>query len=117
MNTGSYVPVRIKVFIVFVSVLIVLTLFSSYVRYIYFKDYFFLVEQPCDSDTEQCFVRSCDEYCPPNELESYKTFSVKAYDYQKCSSNKCSNVCSSEEAGGICEEIICNPDNEDDCSQ
>lgn len=102
-----------KLFTAFIFTLIVLVSLSSYVRYIFAKDYEFHVEMACDIKTEICNIRDCDEYCPPNGLAEYKVYKISAIDFTNCIDNSCSNIC------GItnkCLLIKCDPINGDTCS-
>ncbi len=97
----------------FIIVLILISVAASFAHFFVAKDYFFHVEAPCDETSENCFVRSCVDYCPPNVLESYKVYEMPAALYSQCSDNSCKNVC---EVSGQCTEISCSPENEDSCT-
>lgn len=88
-------------------------IFCAY-RYLYVKEYYFIVEADCDSSKELCYMRSCDQgECPPNGLSEYKRYSINAADFAKCTDNSCQRECQS---GSIsCLEIACDA-NVDACS-
>jgi len=104
-------------FITLVAVLVIMIVSSalaSYARFVVAKDYYFHVEAPCDtSEGNECFTRSCDDYCPPNGLESYRVFKLPAAEYYRCIDNACSNICTTN--GTICEEIKCSLETGDSC--
>ncbi len=83
------------------------------------KDYDFVVEAPCDPQTETCFYRECSDLsntgdCPPNALENYKIYVIRAADFPRCTDNSCSAECGS---GLIaCTEILCGDGEEDTCA-
>lgn len=111
-------PQSQKTFYILLSVLlsiVSLSLFSSFTRFVVAKDYNFHVEIPCEPTSEgTCFVRDCDDYCPPNGLESYKVFVIPALLYDKCTDNSCSNICLTN--GSLCSEIQCSLENGDTCT-
>lgn len=80
------------------------------------KQYDFIVEDACDPQAETCYVRDCsiENECPPNGLDSYKVFQIKAADFPLCSYNSCARKC----ASGIiaCIPVPCDPDAGDTCS-
>lgn len=82
-------------------------------RYFVLTDYYILVEAPCDPQTQSCYIRDCDDYCPPNELAIYREFSIPAGMFKQCTDNSCLNVCLSEE--GVCGENICSDQDEIEC--
>lgn len=107
---------HVRIFLLISTISVFLVLLTAYTKYIYAKDYVFFVEAPCDTETEQCFVRSCDDYCPPNEFETYKTFAVPATLFAQCTDNTCQNICLNENMQTLCKQIVCDSDNGDDCS-
>lgn len=96
-----------------ISFLVILAI-TSYI-FLVKKDYSFYVEASCDPAFETCFHRDCAEpdSCPPNNLETYKAYEVRAEDFNKCSDNSCVNEC----AGGTisCQNVYCDSDAGDDC--
>lgn len=94
--------------------IICLSFFSSFTRFVVAKDYNFHVEIPCVPTENNCFVRDCDDYCPPNGLESYRAFVLPAELFSECTDNTCSNICLSNSTK--CSEIICSSENGDACS-
>lgn len=107
---------RVKILVGLTAISVLLVLLTGYTKYIYAGDYFFIIEAPCDENSQTCFVRDCEDYCPPNELATYKTYLIKAEDFADCTENSCTNICENEETSDLCEEVICNLDNGDDCS-
>lgn len=114
MENEVAVKRSVKVFLVVIAVSVFFACLTGYAKYIFAKDYYFFVEASCDNTTQTCFVRDCDDYCPPNSLETYRTFTVKAADYQQCQTNSCSNFCTIE---NNCEEVLCDPQAGDECSE
>lgn len=105
------------VLVVLFFLLFIVAIGSTFYRYLYTKDYDYLVEASCDPVIEQCFVRDCEndpDSCPPNGLSLYKQYYVKAYDFPQCSDNSCQIQC---ESGAIqCEIIACDVEAGDECS-
>lgn len=86
----------------------------SLYTHLYSSAFEFLVEAPCDAASNTCFVRDCEEEeCPPNNLSSYRVFTVSAVDFARCADNSCLNVCA---GGTVCVEITCEPDDGDTCA-
>lgn len=105
-----------------VVVIIIITFFvilfftlTAYTKYIFAKDYTFIIETPCSTENGVCYVRDCEEYCPPNKLEIYSVFYMPAYMYKECTGNSCENICFTAETSHYCTEIICDKENGDDC--
>ena len=89
---------------------------SNYYKYVYAKSYKFVVEQPCDPNTEQCFVRDCEknpDSCPPNGLSHYKKAYVKAANFSKCENNSCQKECNAKQFN--CKPIACDAAAGDAC--
>jgi len=108
METSS----KIFLWVIFLSVVAVIA--ATAYRFLWVKDYVFIVEAACDPAVEVCFYRDCDDYCPPNGLEYYRVFEVSAADFSTCSDNSCSRECMS---GSIaCSEVLCDAEAEDECS-
>lgn len=116
MNTDKRLSLRIKILTILTTLSVLLVFFTAYTKYIHAKDYYFFVEAPCDETSQTCFVRDCDEYCPPNELEIYKVFLIKAKDFNTCTENSCANICENTATEDFCEEIMCDVENGDDCT-
>ncbi len=110
LNSWSFFSVVILFIIVTVAI-------SAYARFLYFQEYTFYVEAACDPEIENCYIRSCEDYCPPNELEVYKAFYIPANVFAQCTDNSCENICSDTTSGPVCEEIPCEADEETECSQ
>ena len=94
---------------------ILVSLFGLY-KYLFAQNYDFILEAPCDSSQQTCYVRDCEEdYCPPNELAEYRMFTIPAHAFKDCEDNACLNLCSEE--NGPCTEILCGENPEEDvCS-
>ena len=74
-----------------------------------------MVEAECDPTESICFYRDCSTgECPPNEFEYYQTFSVAAGDFESCADETCGFEC--QNGSIMCEEIICDPEAEEDCT-
>lgn len=87
---------------------------SMYVNYIK-KDYVFYLEAKCDSVTNECYSRSCenDGDCPPNGLTVYRVFQLPASEFKNCSDNSCLNICPS--SASSCEEVLCSTQSDISC--
>lgn len=119
MNNGSETSSpssRVRVAVLVVLVATFLSLLTAYTKYVYAKDYNFLVEAPCNPDEMSCYVRDCNDYCPPNELEIYQTFLISASDYSSCTSNSCENVCENEATKNRCIPVLCEISDDNDCT-
>lgn len=88
----------------------------SFYNYFFRKDYYINIETTCDQTTQSCYLRDCEDpdSCPPNGLDVYKIYSVKAYDIYKCRDNDCLYSCENNLIE--CEEIMCGENLEDICS-
>jgi len=115
-QTVNRTSLRCWFLIVFVTISVILVFLTAFTKYYFAKDYYFYVEAPCDETSELCFVRDCDDYCPPNGLASYKAYYIKASLFDSCSNNSCTNICSSEATSNLCSEIKCDSENGDSCS-
>jgi hypothetical protein len=100
----------------FVFVALILISLTAYTKYIFAKDYNFYIEAPCDPTLMTCFVRDCDDYCPPNGLSTYRAYMVSASVFPDCIDNSCTNICLSGTTSSLCEEIICSTEDGDSCS-
>lgn len=102
-------------FLAVVVFALVVPLGAAFYRYYYTQNYDYIVEAPCDPAKEVCYTRDCSsDECPPNGLSNYKVFSVKAYDFPKCSDNSCEKEC---EKGMIaCVSVPCGESESDDCT-
>lgn len=107
MNKGLFIVIVVMLSVVFVT---------NYYIFYYQKDYDFLVEASCDPLVSKCFVRDCnsDEGCPPNNLESYRVFNIKASDFASCKDDSCLQEC--ENGVLSCLEILCGNSPDDVCS-
>lgn len=105
-----------KALFILVSAMVLATIVNNFYIFYFQKNYDFIVEASCDPTEQACFVRSCgeDSECPPNELEQYRMFVLKASDFEKCSDDSCLNECV---MGAIqCEEVLCGDSEEDICT-
>lgn len=92
----------------------ILAVAASFYLNFFTKQFEYLVEAPCNSTKEECYVRDCDaEECPPNGLSEYALYAVQARHFQACTDNSCTNVC---EATGQCTPILCSEQSEVECS-
>ena len=105
---------KIFLWLIFLSVLAVIGV-TGY-KFLIYKDYDFYVEAPCDSSTRVCFIRDCSELdsCPPNNLDNYRIFYLKAKDFSKCENNSCLSVCENKIIE--CREQVCGENKKDICS-
>ena len=76
--------------------ILIATVFSFY-KYYWASNYDFIIEFPCNPDSEYCKYRPCDtnpKRCLPNNLSYYKAYTIKAYDFKYCD-NDCQTQCNS----------------------
>lgn len=110
----AYMETSDKIVLSLIVLSIVAVLGSTAWSYLFQKNYSFIVEAPCDPETETCFYRDCEEeYCPPNALSNFRMFSVLAKDFPNCLGNSCLTECISGTLS--CEEIVCGTSSEDIC--
>lgn len=104
-----------KTLFIIVSALVLAAVANNFYTFYYQKNYEFTVEAPCDSTQQSCFIRDCSNgECPPNGLEVYRAFTLKAKDFEKCSDDSCLSECIT---GSIqCEEASCSESNGDVCT-
>ena len=104
-----------KILFIFVSALVLAAIANNFYTFYFQKDYKFIVETPCNSTEQTCFIRDCsDGECPPNELERYRTLSINAADFAQCANDSCLNECTN---GSIqCKEIFCDESVGDACT-
>lgn len=81
---------------------------TSFYFFYFKKDYDFFIETQCDSATETCFYRDCEnspDDCPPNNFSYYNQYIIKAKDFKYCVDEDCTEAC----ATGLiqCEKIEC----------
>ena len=94
---------------------IVIGLLSSAWIFLVRKDYDFVIESPCDPETQNCYLRDCDnDGCPVNGYSSYRVFRIDAAAFARCASDSCALACASGQER--CEEIACGSDESDACS-
>jgi hypothetical protein len=80
------------------------------------KNYQYLVEAPCDSSQETCFVRDCAESpdeCGVNTFSPYKEYYLSARDFSVCGTTACATECTMGEIA--CEPIECDATAGDSC--
>lgn len=113
-GTISLVETSSKVLLWTLCLSIVAVIFATAQLFLIKKNYNFTLEATCDPTEHVCFNRDCDdEECPPNALENYRIFEVKAKDFDSCSTNDCLMEC---ESGVIqCVEIECDSEAGDIC--
>ena len=98
---------KINWFLLLISLSCAVTILSSFYSLYYKKNYDFIVEVSCDPSLETCFQRDCSnpDDCPPNGLSDFKRYTLKAYDFNKCENEDCTNAC----LNGLieCKQISC----------
>lgn len=105
-----------KIFLVLIFIMFGLVVVSNYYILYYKKDYNFILEAPCDTSKNTCFVRDCNSGygCPPNNLNKYRIFKINAGDFNLCQNNSCLNECENKTIS--CFEIKCGDSDDDTCS-
>ncbi len=106
----------VKLLTVFIILAVIFTFLTAYTKYIFAKDYSFYIEGPCDPETMICFIRDCDDYCPPNGLAEYRSYMIPASVFPVCTDNACSNICQNKATNHQCQEISCDTEAGDSCS-
>ncbi len=104
-----------SVILFFVVSLSLVSLFS-FLRFYVFKNYDMIIETTCNPEIENCFSRDCsiEDECPPNNLSTYNTYVIKAFQFEKCNAvDGCAHFC---ENVRNCEKIECGVKEEDVCS-
>lgn len=106
-----------SIFFVVSTLILISVLISGYIIFYKNKNYDFIIEAPCDPITHKCFVRDCEniEGCPPNNLNQYRIFHIKAKDFGSCTDNSCLNVCDSNTPA--CIETKCRETEGNMCSK
>lgn len=107
---------KVVVLLVATVISVSLVILTSYTKYIFAQDFQFRIEGTCNPETETCYVRDCDDYCPPNQLANYNVFIIPASEYDQCENNTCDNLCQADEANPLCEKINCSVENGNDCT-
>lgn len=88
----------------FLAGVIAAALAVSFYKYFFRQDYMFLLEAPCDTAIQTCYVRDCSTgECPPNGLAAYRIFELKASRFTDCEDAACLNLC----PGDSCGEVFC----------
>lgn len=98
-----------RILVTFFIVSLFFVFLTGYTKYIFAKDYTFYIETECNPEVSTCYVRSCDDYCPPNGLSTYSAYYIPAAEYKNCTSSDCKNICESSETSHLCEPIPCDP--------
>jgi hypothetical protein len=95
------------VFVILLCFLVVI--FVCFYFFYFKKDFSFIIEVPCDRNTEECLIRDCSYFeCPPNNLSVFKRYSIKANDFESCPDENCEELCITGEIK--CGLIACEPD-------
>lgn len=104
------------VLFVLISAMTLAAIANSFFVFYYQKNYKFTVEAPCDPSQQNCFVRNCgkEDECPPNNLERYRIFALRASDFEGCPNNSCLIECITGQVR--CEEILCDESRGDACT-
>jgi hypothetical protein len=105
---------RTRILTSFIVISLVLVFLTAFTKFIFAKDYYFYIESECDESSEICFTRDCEEYCPPNGLDTYKAYYIPASAFPQCEDNGCNNICEGD-ASNVCEELECDAENGDVC--
>lgn len=104
-----------KAVIILIAAMVVAVIAATSWFFLVRKDYEFVVEVPCDPETEICYARDCEEEeCPVNGLETYTVFTLRAADFARCADGTCLMECRTGEIS--CSEAICGESEEDVCA-
>ena len=103
-----------KLFFIFFILLVIGSVGTTFLKFAVFKNYQILAETSCNTQTEKCFVKTCDpttdKTCPTNETERTT--------YYKKISKTASNIYTCEQSAdkiGCDKELTCTQ-NEKKCS-
>ena len=107
-----------KVFLSLFILSVIMVILGTFYNFFILKQYDFVVEAACDPETEECFYRDCEEEdaCPPNQLETYKIFTVPADRFGSCADNSCASLCQGDEAS-MCIETVCGETEGNECAE
>ena len=107
-------PVKKNYLVTFFLISLGLVCLFSFLRFYLFKNYDIIIETECDPNTDTCFTRDCEtEECPPNNLNNYKKYSIKAFQFDRCDhAGSCVKFCSNIRN---CEPIECDTEAGDVC--
>jgi len=95
--------------------LIILTVTSSYYKFMVASDYIVESTAPCDPLTESCFIEACEEGSDEECTTTYYKIVYRNAQNVSCDfDNTCDYSCSIDEAD--CGDIFCNPEL-DECAQ
>ena len=96
-----------NIFLRFVILGCISAIFLSFYFFYFDKSYNFIVEVSCNPSHGTCFQRDCtiDGNCPPNNLSTFKRYSLSANDFKSCANEDCTNAC--ESGAKKCKPIAC----------
>jgi hypothetical protein len=105
-----------KLLFILIASMVLATIVSNFYTFYFEQNYDFIVEVPCNSVEEVCYVRHCGEgsECPPNGLEQYRMLNLNAADFNTCKTNSCDLACASNVIS--CIEILCGDSADDTCT-
>lgn len=73
-------------------------------KFVLDRNFFYVVEVPCDPKREVCLYRDCStDECPPNQLSDYTRLRINARDFEMCQSESCYIECQTQ-------KITCEPE-------
>ena len=96
-----------------INIILFLTVILSSIYFFYYKkDFYFVMEEPCDLNQEECFIRDCSnpDNCPPNGLSEFKRYYISAKDFKHCYKEDCLSACQNKQIK--CRAIKCIPSEE-----
>jgi hypothetical protein len=83
--------IKSKIFYIIFFLLIVISIGTTFLKYLVYKDYQILAEVSCNPQAEKCFIKTCDPVddstCPINESDRtayYKLISKNASSIYIC---------------------------------
>lgn len=83
---------------------VAIVLIFPFKKFVLDRDFFYVVEVPCDPQKETCLYRDCStDECPPNQLNDYKRYKISARDFSICRSESCYLECEAR-------KIMCEPE-------
>jgi len=88
---------------------VVLAVGYSFYKYEYIQSFQYTVEASCDPAQQVCYQRDCSAGdCPPNDLDTFRVFTIPASEFENCADDSCTNICPSTDHQ--CTEIMCSED-------
>ncbi len=103
-----------RIFFIIFSIIILAVTGASFYKFFIFKNYYTIVQAPCDPRYQKCFTITCDpaqdDTCPAEEqqrLSYYKLIEKKAYNIPSCDPDQSGCLALDCSPSDDCTEIFC----------